>query len=130
MANPPQKSSILSMPRGDGIRRFPGLSRNTFFGHGEPKDSRSPAICGRRKSMISLLPRRSQADQDRRVAYILVDALRWELAPELPEVLGVDFRRASNWLSEPRPVLPKSAWRLCCPPQPVDYGLAAPQRCK
>ena len=28
----------------------------------------------------------------RRVAYILVDALRWELARELPEVLGADFR--------------------------------------
>ncbi len=27
----------------------------------------------------------------RRVAYMLVDALRWELAQELPEVLGTDF---------------------------------------
>jgi hypothetical protein len=28
---------------------------------------------------------------DRRTAYVLVDALRWELARELPEVLGRDF---------------------------------------
>ncbi len=31
------------------------------------------------------------AAKRRRIAYILVDALRWELAKELPEVLGGDF---------------------------------------
>ncbi len=36
-------------------------------------------------------PEIAKGNKNRRIAYILVDALRWELAQELPEVLGADF---------------------------------------
>ena len=36
-------------------------------------------------------PEIAKGNKSRRIAYILVDALRWELAQELPEVLGADF---------------------------------------